>query len=118
MKRWLFVFSSGPFSTARGQEGLDAVLAAAAMDIPLSMLFIDEGIFQLKNQKQSSAIQMRDYTKTYGALADFGVESFYVEALSLSSRGLELAELMLPCEVLETSAVNDLIAKHDQVFTF
>ncbi|WP_137477491.1 sulfurtransferase complex subunit TusC, partial [Escherichia coli] len=47
MNRIAFVFSNAPHGTAAGREGLDALLATAALTDDLGVFFIADGVFQL-----------------------------------------------------------------------
>ena len=48
MMKVLYVFSTGPYSTAHGQEGLDAMLMGASFELEVAGLFLHDGVFQLK----------------------------------------------------------------------
>lgn len=117
MASFLYIFQASPYGCAAGQEGLDAVLAASALDLNCSVLFCDDGVYQLKIG-QNSVNGVKQYTKAFAALPDFGVEQIYVESQSLASRGLSLNDLLIEVAVLETHAVKTLIAQQDRVLVF
>lgn len=114
----LYVFRHAPYSTAAGLEGLDAVLVGAAFECDISLLFLDDGVFQLKRQQDLAATPMKQYTKTFLALEDFDVNSIYVHEQSMVARGLTPKQLMLTTESLASEQVSVLIAGQDKVFTF
>jgi len=117
MTRFLYVFKTGPYQGAAGQEGLDAVLAGSALDIEISVLFCDDAVFQLK-RGQAENDDVKNYTKGFAALPDFGIESVYVELSSLLARGLEESDLTISVQTLELEPMRALIANHDQVMVF
>ena len=118
MKRFLFVFSSSPYSTPAGQEGLDAALSAASLDIDVALLFTHDGVFQVKSEQGRGASQLKQYTKSFKALADFGIEETYVDGNSMQARGLGLEQIFVPARSLDVTGVASLIAACDEVFTF
>ena len=101
-----------------GQEALDAALIGASLDMDVSILFIQDGVFQLKRGQDSSSSGLKQYTKSYKALDDFGVEKLYVHDLSLDARGLTLTDLMCVPAVVNSQEVKNLIANQLKVFTF
>ncbi len=117
-KSVLYVISSGPYSNARGQEALDAILIGASFDLDVSVLFIHDGVFQLKRGQNVRLSRLKQFTKTYKAFEDFGVEKVYIHDLSLNSRGLTDAELICAVTVLDQQGVRKLIADQTKVFTF
>ncbi len=50
-KKLLFISRHAPYGSSLARDALDAVLASSAYDQQLSLLFMDDGVFQLlKNQ--------------------------------------------------------------------
>ena len=116
-QKLLYVFTQAPYSNSAGLEALDAVLIGAAFEQQVSVLFIHNGVFQL-NQNQSTKDGVKQFTKTYKALNDFGVENIFVDQLSMNSRGLTLSQLICDTVVLDSEQVKALIADQFRVFTF
>lgn len=116
-QKLLYVFTQAPYSNSAGLEALDAVLIGAAFEQDISVLFIHNGVFQL-NQNQSTNDGVKQFTKAYKALEDFGVENIYVDQLSMASRGLTSSQLICQTESLESEQVRALIADQFRVFTF
>ncbi|SRR3990167_8626632 len=116
-KSLLIINRQSPWSGPSAREALDIALAGGAFDLPLGMLFLDDGVFQLAPAQQSSALQQKDLGANLQALPLFGVESLYASARSLRERGLEQQTLTLATEVLEDAALIALIDRYDQVIT-
>ncbi len=93
-KRMLFVLRRAPYGTIYGQEALDVLLVGAAFAQDASVAFLDDGVFQLRRDQRPSASGMKHYSKTFGALDDFGVGEALVEAESLISRGMAESDLI------------------------
>ncbi len=93
-KRLIFVNRRGPGGTVYGMEALDALLAASAFDQELNAVFLDDGVYQLKRGQNPATLGIKNFTKTFAALSDFGVDHLYVEKESLVDRGLSHSDLM------------------------
>jgi tRNA 2-thiouridine synthesizing protein C len=114
----LYVFTKSAYSNATGQEGLDSVLIGAAFEQTVSLLFLYDGIYQLKADQDMQASGIKQYTKTFQALADYEVENIYVSELCLQARSLNACDLILETQALNRDAIASLISQQDRVFAF
>ncbi|MFT5612224.1 MAG: tRNA 2-thiouridine synthesizing protein C, partial [Polaribacter sp.] len=103
---------------ATGQEGLDAVLVGAAFEQKVSLLFLYDGIYQLKADQDMRETGIKQYTKTFQALADYEVQNIYVSELCMQARSLNAFDLILETKALNRDAIASLIGVQDRVFTF
>ncbi|MGE8360244.1 sulfurtransferase complex subunit TusC [Pseudomonas sp.] len=113
----LIITRQAPWSGPGAREALDIALAGGAFDLPLGMLFLDDGVFQLAPGQQAASLQQKDLSANLQALPMFGVESLYASSRSLQERGVPADALALPVEVLDDSDLTTLIARYDQVIT-
>jgi tRNA 2-thiouridine synthesizing protein C len=93
-KKFLYVNRKAPYGTIYALESLEVVLIGAAFEQDVTLAFLDDGVFQLAEGQNSTAIGMKNFSKTYRALGDYEVRKLYVERESLSERGLSLEDLM------------------------
>jgi len=117
-QKLLYVFTQAPYSTAFGQEALDAALIGASFEQECSLLFIHDGVFQLKSEQNVGENGLKQYSKTYKAARDFGVEHIYIDELSMLARGVMDDELIVEAQRLDSLAVSSLIGEQFRVFTF
>jgi len=117
VKRFMYVNRKAPYGTIYALECLEVVLVAAAFDQDVSVVFVDDGVFQLKKNQDTTAIGMKNFSKTYGALDDYDVEKIYVEKESLEARGLTIDDLVIPVEVVAADALKDIMAEQDVVIS-
>jgi tRNA 2-thiouridine synthesizing protein C len=113
----MYVNRSAPYGTIYGLECLELVLTAAAYAQDGSVVFLDDGVFQLKKNQDSTGIGMKNFSKTYGALDDYGVEKIYVEKESLDARGLTAGDLVIPVEVLDADDLREIMSRQDVVIS-
>ena len=93
------------------------ILTAAALDQKVRLLFLDDGVFQLKASQQPEIIWFKQLTPIYSALSLYDVDELWVEHESLRERNLENAELILPVRLMARSQVGDFLAAHDVVMS-
>ena len=117
IKRFMYVNRRAPYGTIYALECLEIVLVAAAYDQDVSVVFLDDGVCQLKKNQDTTGIGMKNFSKTYGALADYDVEKIYVEKESLDARGLTADDLVIPVEVLAADDLRDVMAQQDVVIS-
>jgi len=117
VKRFMYVNRKAPYGTIYALECLEVVLVAAAFDQDVSVVFLDDGVYQLKKGQDTTDIGMKNFSKTYGALDDYDVEKIYVEQESLEARGLTADDLVIPVEVLAAESLREIMAQQDVVIS-
>lgn len=113
----LIVSRQAPWSGPHAREALDLALAGGAYDLPIALLFLDDGVFQLQRGQQPSAVEQKDLGANLQALPLFGVESLYACRHSLQARGLAEDTLLLPVQVLDAPGLRELLDAYDEVVT-
>jgi tRNA 2-thiouridine synthesizing protein C len=93
-KKFLYVNRKAPHGTVYAQESLEVVLIAAAFEQEVTLAFIDDGVYQLMQNQDTSALGNKNFSPTYRALGDYDVNQIYVEQESLELRGLSKEDLM------------------------
>jgi tRNA 2-thiouridine synthesizing protein C len=117
VKRFMYVNRRAPYGTIYALECLEVVLVAAAFDQDVSVVFVDDGVCQLKKNQDTVDIGMKNFSKTYGALDDYDVEKIYVEKESLDARGLTEDDLVIPVQVLAADQLREVMAQQDVVIS-
>jgi tRNA 2-thiouridine synthesizing protein C len=117
VKRFMYVNRRAPYGTIYALECLEVVLIAAAFDQDVSVVFLDDGVYQLKKNQDTAAIGMKNFSKTYRALDDYDVEKIYVEQESLLARGLDADDLVIPVQVIAASELREVMAQQDVVIS-
>lgn len=116
MKSMLIVSRKSPWSGPSAREGLDIALAGGAFDLPVAMLFLDDGVMQLSANQKPASIQQKDVTANLQALKMFGIDELYACKSSLSCRGIT-PDPRLPIKVLDDNCIGQLINRFDHVIT-
>lgn len=117
MKKYLFVLRKPPHSGGYVQEMLDIMLITAAFDQSVSILWLDDAVFQLKNHQQPEMSGMKDTAAMLQSLSLYDVTELYIESESLQQRSLNTDSLCLPVQTLPRHAIGQFMRSFDVVFT-
>jgi len=93
IKKFLYVNRRAPYGTVYALESLEVILIGAAFDQDVSLLFVDDGVFQLKTDQNTEKADMKNFSPTYKALGDYDIKKIYVSKESMQDRGLAEADL-------------------------
>jgi tRNA 2-thiouridine synthesizing protein C len=118
VKRFLYVNRKAPYGTVYALESLEVVLIGAAFEQDVSLVFMDDGVYQLKKGQDTGGIEMKNFSPTYRALEMYDVEKLYVEKESLEARGLSEDDLVVPVEVMSSEELRTLMDEQDVVLSF
>ena len=118
IKKFLYVNRKSPYGTIYALESLEVVLIAAAFEQDVSMVFMDDGVYQIKKGQDTQQIGMKNFSPTYRALEGYDVEKLYVDAESLAERGLSEDDLLVPVEVMSRDAIARLMDEQDVILSF
>ncbi len=128
----MYINRSAPHGSIYAQEGLEVALIGAAFDQDVSMAFIDDGVFQIKNGQDTSATGMKNFSPAWRALGDYDITRLYVEKESLEARGLSADDLMPltwededddyiekpSIQVVSSDELTQIIAGQDVIFNY
>ena len=118
VKKFLYVNRRAPHGTVYAHEALEVVLIGAAFDQDVSLAFIDDGVFQLKKDQDTSEIYTKNFSKIYSALEMYDVEKLFVEKESLEIRGLSQDDLSVDVKIIDSSEMKKLMSDSEVVFNF
>jgi tRNA 2-thiouridine synthesizing protein C len=132
VKKFMYLNRRAPYGTIYAWESLEVVLIGAAFDQEVSLLFADDGVYQLVKGSDTSESDMKNFMPTYRTLGDYGVRHMYVDQASLEARGLTTDDLIEVewedweteeevdniVEAVDADKVKELMAESDVVFSF
>ncbi len=132
VKKFMYVNRRAPYGTIYAWESLEVVLIGAAFDQEVSLVFMDDGVFQLVKGSDTSESDMKNFMPTYRTLGDYGVRHMFVDKASLEARGLTADDLIEVAwedfeteeevdnivEVLDADQVTQKLTESEVVFSF
>jgi tRNA 2-thiouridine synthesizing protein C len=132
IKKFLYVNRKAPHGSIYALESLEVVLIGAAFDQDVALAFIDDGVYQLMLNQDTSGIATKNFSSTFKALGDYDVNKIYVEKESLEMRGLDKDNL-LPLtyededddwaekdsiQIVSSEELSEIIDNQDVIFSF
>ncbi len=116
-KKLLFVIRHSPYGNLLAREGLDAILAASVYEQALSVLFLDDGVFQLASAKKTT-LEQKSISRLLSAFPLYDINKIFVCQSSLEQRSLDINTLCLAVEPLDSDEVHYLMQQQDQLISF
>jgi tRNA 2-thiouridine synthesizing protein C len=131
-KNFMFLNRRAPYGSIYAWESLEVVLIAAAFEQNVSLMFVDDGVYELTKGQDTTGIGMKNFSPTYRTLGDYEVRHMYVDKASLEARGLTADDLVQVewedweteetvdniVEVVDSDRVAELLEESDVVFSF
>lgn len=114
----MFLNRRAPHGTLYAWEGLELALTAAAFEQAVTLVFMDDGVFQLKRGQYPELLGFKNFARAFTALPDYDIDTVYVERESLAARGLEPADLCVPVVLIDADSLGRLMQEHDLFFSF
>ncbi len=93
-KKFLYINRKAPHGSIYAHESLEVVLIGAAFEQDVTLAFIDDGVYQLMRNQDTTGIGTKNFAPTFRALGDYDVSQIYVEQESLALRGLSKDDLI------------------------
>jgi len=117
VKTFMFVARRAPYGTIYAHEGLEMVLITGAFDQDVTVVFMDDGVFQIVKGQDTQAIGMKNFSPTFRALEGYDIEKLYVEKESIEARGLSPGDFVVPVEVKAADEIAALMAEQDVIIS-
>ena len=127
-KRFMFVNRRAPYGSIYALEILEMVLISAAFEQHAAIVFIDDGVFQIKKGQDTKSLGIKNFSPTYGVVEmekqdaeeDDDMDMVWriiVEKESMEARGLSADDLIIGVEVLGADALSALMDAQDVVLS-
>ncbi len=88
------VISQAAFSGASFKEAIDLALVTAAFDQKITLIFVDEGIFNLIANQNATPIADITHTDILNGLEYYDIDEIWVEKESLQQAGVSPEQLI------------------------
>ncbi|MBV36851.1 MAG: sulfurtransferase complex subunit TusC [Rickettsiales bacterium] len=110
------IFNKAPYGSQSGRELLDIALMAAAFDMEIKALFIEDGVYQLLDNQQPDVLYMKNHSPTFKALDLYGIETRLIAEHDLVERGISQEQLLPVAETTSQDTIKQVISESDFVF--
>ena len=116
-KRLLLVCRHSPYAGQLSHSALDFALAASVFEQDLSLLFMDDGVWQLLPDQQATSVGYKSIEKTLASLPLYDLELLHAELASLQQRQLVTTDLSTAVTTLDASELPSFLDAFDQIIS-
>ncbi|MBU7022791.1 MAG: sulfurtransferase complex subunit TusC [Theionarchaea archaeon] len=115
----VMLFRQAPYGTTFTGEGIRALSALQAFGVPLTVLFVDDGVFVLRKGQDPSALEMKSMGEGVKMLEENGLEEVLACRESLRERGIDEKDLIdAKITVVDRKEINNLLRSVGNVLPF
>lgn len=114
-RKLLYLMRRAPYGSSHALEALESALVAAVFEQRVSVLFRDDGVWQLVRGQDGTTLGTRTLAKVVTALPEYDIDDLCVCADSLAARGLSAEDLVLELELLDAGAQRRRLLAADAV---
>jgi tRNA 2-thiouridine synthesizing protein C len=107
-----------PHGSIIAQEALEVVLLGAAFEQRVSLLFMDDGVYQLKRGQDTASLGVKDFARAFRALDLYDLERIALSRRCLEARGLNEDDLLIAVQLLDDAQIAALLDGADVVLSF
>lgn len=107
-----------PYGSVYPAEGFRAMMGVAVFELPICVIFLDDGVYTLVRGQNPSALDMKSLAEGFAALPEAGIQEFYVHEESLAERGLAPEDLVVEAQVVNGSELDRILAGCSAVLPF
>jgi tRNA 2-thiouridine synthesizing protein C len=118
VKKFMYLNRKAPYGTVYALESLEVVLIGAAFEQDVTVVFVDDGIYEIVKGQDTGDSDMKNFSPTYRALEMYDVEKLYVEKESLDARGLTEEDLIVDVEVMSADEIAGVMEEQDVILSF
>ena len=89
-KSVLIINQAAPYGSSHARESLDVALTCSIFEMPVSLLFIGDGLFQLLSGQSPDTLNMKKHEAMLSALPMYDIEQVFVTDEDLRANGLAI----------------------------
>ena len=115
MNKLLCIISAAPFVGSQVVEHLEAAMVAAAFEMDVTVLFIDEGVANLQPGQNGAKYGLRAPGNMLAALSMYEIDKVFACADALARYAIDPQDAICPVQSLDHSSQSALISQQDVV---
>ena len=110
------VWRHAPYGQCSGQESLDLALVCSALELSISLFFLDDGVLQLIADQDPKVLAMKATTALFASCDYYDLkEAFYVCSDALLARGIQPKHLLRSCQILPPQKLSEQLYSHQHI---
>ena len=129
IKKIMFTVRKAPHGSIYVYEGLEVKLIMAAYDADITVIFMDDGVYALKNGQDTTELGIKGFAATYGVFMDYEIQKVFVDRYSMDLRGMTEEDLLFIGEdedteepvrpkVIDSAEIAAMMAEQHNILSF
>ncbi len=127
--KMMIVIRKAPHGSIYAQEAIEVMFIMATFDMELSIVFLDDGVYAVKQGQDTKDLGIKGFSASLGTLIDWDVTNVFADEMSLKARNITSEQLICIGEdddteedvyprVLNTDELTKMIHEQDTVLSF
>lgn len=112
------VLQHSAFDGAIAREAQDMLLALAAVEHQVSVIYLDAAVLQLRPTADSAELGCKDYTPTQKLFALYEIDQLLVSAEAMAKFNLQPADLRVPVQLCSQAQLKQYLQQQQHVLRF
>lgn len=117
-KSTLVVLRRSPYGSSLAKASIDVALAAAAFEQPVDLLFLGDGVLQLRPDQDSRVLGVKNIGRQLAALPLYDIDRVYVDSEAAARFNLDLSKAPVDTCVLNPKEIHQLMVGYDHLLGF
>lgn len=118
MKKIAILLTQSPFDSALSREAHDMIMALAAVEHQVTVIYQKSAVLQLRPTHQDAHFGCKDFTPTQKLFALYDVAAVVASASALAQYQMSQGPWVIPVEVMTDAEIAELMAQQQQLLRF
>lgn len=115
---FLYLFTRQAYGHSVAREALDMAMATAAFDQKVSIVFLQDAIYQLLNASDARSLEAKPHSGVINALPLYDIDGIYYLARDRQVRQISESDLVSHAAVISPSVLQELMSSADRIQSF
>jgi tRNA 2-thiouridine synthesizing protein C len=117
-KSLLIICQQAPYGSDDALAAMDVAMSFAAFEQSVSILFKNDGVWQLLPEQQSASHQSKRLPHIMQSFELYGLEAVYADNAALEKREMLAQECSIPVQAIDSVEMTALLHAHDSIMVF
>ncbi|MDX3775128.1 sulfurtransferase complex subunit TusC [Chromatiaceae bacterium AAb-1] len=117
MQNILIIQRHSPFNQATGRESLDLILALAAVEHKVTVLFTGDAIYQLLPADTAASLLLKPYNRGFKLFGLYDIEQVYVCQQSMIERNIPVNVLPAGMQLASADVIRQLLSQQQHLIS-
>ena len=118
MKKIAIVLHESPFNSALSREAQDMIMALAAVDHQVTVIYQGDAVLQLLAPKMDAAIGCKDFIPAQKLFELYDIAAVIANTVALAKYQITREQMIIPITELTEMDIADLLAQQQHVLRF